>query len=370
MPIMKALKRMQQTLIKFGKRVSRVTAVGGKKKAKKIQLDKDEDGVPKKTEMAATAKPDDEQQTPSNVAERSPEKTTEVAVMEKPEQHPQTPSKVDERVTGKTDVPVAEKSKQIQMKTPNKIPGDVPVDGAPPAAAKDAAAPALMMDLGSCDVPHHGDDAHFVLPGAGVAGLADGVGGYRKIGKDAGAFARALMENASASARSARPAAGKPILPYALLQRAYEATKRARAPAASTAVILSLDGGTLRWAYVGDSGFVVFRGGKIIRRSRPQQHRPNYPYQLCATGGDSVKTAVVGDMPVNCGDVVVAGTDGLFDNMFDDELVRLVQKDTELGLTSQDMADDIAHSARRLSLRCRKIDDITVVVGFIVAANS
>jgi hypothetical protein len=40
-----------------------------------------------------------------------------------------------------------------------------------------------------------------------------------------------------------------------------------RTPAVSTALILSLAGEALRWAFVGDSAFVVFRGGRLVFRS-------------------------------------------------------------------------------------------------------
>ena len=179
-------------------------------------------------------------------------------------------------------------------------------------------------------IPDHDEDAFFCHPGAGVAGVADGVG----------AFARALIANAFAGARRAFARGGAPVCPYALLRGgAHEAAARSSAPGASTAAIVSLDGATLRWACVGDSAFAVLRGGRIVRRSKPQQHHFNCPYQLSATGGDRVADAEVGGMPVVDGDVVVIGTDGLFDNVLD----------VELGLSPQNMADNIAGTACEMS---------------------
>ncbi|CAL5056996.1 unnamed protein product [Urochloa decumbens] len=259
---------------------------------------------------------------------------------------------------------------------------------------------ALWMDMASCYIPDHDEDAFFCHPAAGVIAVADGVGGYRKRGVDAGAFARALIASAFAEARRAFAAEGSgapvPVCPYALLRGAHEAAARSLAPGASTAAVVSLDGATLRWACVGDSGFAVLRGGRIVHRSTPQQHRFNCPYQLSAAdGGDSVAAdADVGGVPVVAGDVVVVGTDGLFDNVFDVELERLVREGTELGMSPQDMADDIAGTALQVSLgwlahspssTCSteswrkdedgverfysgKVDDITVVVAFIVSS--
>ena len=54
-------------------------------------------------------------------------------------------------------------------------------------------------------------------------------------------------------------------------------------------------------------------------------------------------------MPVMDGDVVVIGTDGLFDNVLDVELEQLVRRGTELGLSPQSMADNIAGTACEMS---------------------
>ncbi|TVU29107.1 hypothetical protein EJB05_20656, partial [Eragrostis curvula] len=274
-------------------------------------------------------------------------------------------------------------------------PVPAPQDGGRNTAGKLHAATqarALRMDFASCYLPDHDEDAHF---GHAKAGF---VGGFRKHGVDAGAFSRALMKHALAGAKRAGNKQGrrsKPVNPYHLLQSAYLKTARARTPGASTAVIVSLRGATLRWAYVGDSAFAVLRGGKMVHRSAPQQHYFNCPYQLSAAGagGDSVARAAVGEMAVAEGDVVVVGTDGLFDNVFDDELERVVRKGTELGLSPQSMADKIAAVARKMSRswwtpspfsvesardvkdgRERflggKVDDITVVVAYIVSKDS
>jgi len=163
------------------------------------------------------------------------------------------------------------------------------LDGAPAPALEDGGdtprelddalprARPLWMDMASRYIPDHDDDAFFCHPGAGVAGVADGVGAYRRRGVDAGAFARALIANAFAEAGRAFARGGTPVCPYALLRSAYEAAARSRAPGASTAAIVSLEGATLRWACVGDSAFAVLRGGRIVRRSKPLQHHFNCP---------------------------------------------------------------------------------------------
>ncbi|GJM85608.1 hypothetical protein PR202_ga02076 [Eleusine coracana subsp. coracana] len=250
------------------------------------------------------------------------------------------------------------------------------------------------MDLASFYIPYHDEDDHFVHPKAGFAGVADGVGGYREYGVDAAAFARTLMTHARAGANPVkRGRITAPVTPYNLLQRAYMKAARARMQGGSTAVIVSLHGKTLRWACIGDSGFAVLRAGKMVHRSKAQQSYFNCPFQLCSFGGDCLADADVGEMSVAEGDVVVLGTDGLFDNVFDVELQRVVEKGKELGLSPQKMADKITAAARKMAGDWRapspfsvesarsvqdgrkrhyggKFDDITVVVGYIVSKES
>ncbi|XP_040377430.1 putative protein phosphatase 2C 23 [Oryza brachyantha] len=245
---------------------------------------------------------------------------------------------------------------------------------------------ALRMDWASCYVPYHDEDAHFGHDGPGVVGVADGVGGFRRYCKDAGAFARGLMTSALAQVVAMEP--GTPVCPYALLERAYDETVESGAPGASTAVILSLAGDVLKWAYIGDSGFAVLRGGKVVECSVPQQEHFNAPYYLRRGGGKSITEVKASEMRVRNGDVVVAGTDGLFDNMSDADLEKIVQIGTALGFSSRTMADVIGGAAFEMS-RCTgkdspfaveswkqerverhryggKADDITVVVARIL----
>ncbi|TVU29096.1 hypothetical protein EJB05_20644, partial [Eragrostis curvula] len=353
----KLVRRMQQTLIKVYKRVSGITETVTKK-LKNMQVQR---------WLSEKAKTEEEVQ--------------------------QKLREIDERVfnavLGELDGGHCPGEELVDGPVPALKDGDIP--GEPDEAPH---ARALRMDLGSCYIQDHDEDSHFVHAEAGVVGVADGVSAFRKKGVDAGAFARALMDNAFASAsRAATRHPGTPICPYTLLRKAYSKAVRSRTPGASTAVIVSLHDTTLKWAYVGDSGFAVLRGGKIAHRSAPQQHQFNCPFQLRASkGGDRVADAAVGEMAVAEGDVVVVGTDGLFDNVFDEELERVVRNGTKLGLSPQDMADNVAATACEMARRRLahspfsieswrqgmegkkrfyggKVDDITVVVAYVVPSD-
>jgi len=90
-------------------------------------------------------------------------------------------------------------------------------------------------------------------------------------------------------------------------------------------------------------------------------------------------------IPVTAGDVVIAGTDGLFDNLYNNEVTAVVVHAVRAGLEPQVTAQKIAALARqRAQDRNRqtpfstaqdagfryyggKLDDITVVVSYIAS---
>ncbi|GFY93969.1 protein phosphatase 2C family protein [Actinidia rufa] len=94
-------------------------------------------------------------------------------------------------------------------------------------------------------------------------------------------------------------------------------------------------------------------------------------------------------IPVVPGDVIVAGTDGLFDNLFDNEITEVVIHEMKTGLSPQVVAQKIAALARYRALdRMRqtpfsaaaqdagfryyggKLDDATVVVSYITSSTN
>lgn len=94
-------------------------------------------------------------------------------------------------------------------------------------------------------------------------------------------------------------------------------------------------------------------------------------------------------IPVVHGDVIVAGTDGLFDNLFNKEVTSIVLQGTREGLNPEALSEKLAASARERALdRHRqtpfstaaqeagfryyggKLDDITVVVSYISSSTS
>jgi len=242
-----------------------------------------------------------------------------------------------------------------------------------------------------------GDDSCFISQhnSADVFGVADGVGGWRQYGVDPGTFSDALMR---ACERVVRAGTFRPQQPAQLLATAYAEVMASKQPivGSSTACVLVLASGWLHAANIGDSGFLLVRDGRVLLRSEEQQHYFNTPYQLSnAPPGqngqvlsDRPEAARTSEMAVQAGDVIMLGTDGVFDNLPDALLVRELS-----GLHGcadrarlQATANTIALMARRLALDGTfmspfaknalthgieavggKPDDITVILATVVS---
>ncbi|XVE94749.1 hypothetical protein REPUB_Repub02eG0035800 [Reevesia pubescens] len=254
---------------------------------------------------------------------------------------------------------------------------------------KISAGKTLKLLSGSCYLPHPdkedtgGEDAHFICANEQAIGVADGVGGWADLGVDAGLYSRELMSN-SVNAIQEEPKGS--IDPARVLEKAHSSTK---AKGSSTACIIALTGQGLHAINLGDSGFMVVRDGCTIFRSPVQQHDFNFTYQLeSGSNGDLPSSGQVFAVPVAPGDVIIAGTDGLFDNLYNNEITAVVVHAVRAGLGPQVTAQKIAALARqRAQDRDRqtpfstaaqdagfryyggKLDDITVVVSYISSSE-
>ncbi|WJX10253.1 protein-serine/threonine phosphatase [Trifolium repens] len=246
------------------------------------------------------------------------------------------------------------------------------------------------MLSGSCYLPHPdkvatgGEDAHFICAEEQVIGVADGVGGWKKRGVDAGVYARELVFNLEIRIKK-KPK--RSLNPLRVLKKAHSKTM---AKGSSTACIIALNDNALNAINLGDSGFIVIRGGSIIFKSPVQQHSFNHPYQLGSEKEcDDASSGEVFTVPVEPGDVVVAGTDGLFDNLYNENITAVVESAIRDRLEPQVTAQKIAALAQQRAFdknwwspfsaaayKARrhypggKRDDITVVVSYISSSLS
>ena len=181
-----------------------------------------------------------------------------------------------------------------------------------------------------------GEDASFVGADGLSVGVADGVGGWAEENIDAGVYARLLMSQAQSALQQAEPLPaipGRPEEPQTEpLRVLVQAHARTRVPGSSTALIVCLRDTTLHACNLGDSCFMVLRDNKVLFKSPQQQHQFNFPFQCGAyRGGDSPLVSQLFSVQVQPGDVLILGTDGLWDNLFDGEIAQLVCAELEKG---------------------------------------
>ncbi|TYZ63339.1 hypothetical protein PybrP1_012878 [[Pythium] brassicae (nom. inval.)] len=271
----------------------------------------------------------------------------------------------------------------------------------------------LQLVSGACELPHPqkrstgGEDAWFIR--GNTVGVADGVGGWARKGVDSGEYSRTLMSSAHAAVGSS----GVVPTPLQVLTHAHGKVKCA---GSSTACIVQLHEAALRTINLGDSGFLLCRllsssddddsaatnadseddeqtlKWQVVYEAPHQSHYFNCPYQLGYNNGDSPEQGQRVELPTQDGDLIVLGTDGLFDNLFPAQITSLL--DTVLPPTPEidaasmeKVASCIAHTAHKSAKGTKtktpfaqaaaragyeftggKMDDITVVVSLVASA--
>nr|CAH7744820.1 unnamed protein product [Callosobruchus chinensis] len=207
-----------------------------------------------------------------------------------------------------------------------------------------------------------GDDAWFTAKykTADVLGVADGVGGWRAYGIDPGEFSLHLMRTCERMVKLGR---FTPTNPSELLANSYyELMSHKKAILGSSTacvVILNKENSTLYTANIGDSGYMVVRRGRIVRRSEEQQHYFNTPFQLSLPPpgarrevlSDRPDSAAQDNIPVEDGDVILVATDGVFDNLPNNVILNELLKVQGERCASrlQMVANSLAWMARNLS---------------------
>ncbi|KAF3360326.1 Alpha-1,2 glucosyltransferase ALG10 [Verticillium dahliae VDG1] len=159
--------------------------------------------------------------------------------------------------------------------------------------------------------PDSGHDAFFVSrvgdTGSVALGVADGVGGWVDSGVDPADFSHGLCEYVASAAYEYDPSVS----------------------------------GSIDVANLGDSGFVQLRLGAVHAASEPQTHAFNTPFQLsvvppsvaarmAAFGGaqlsDFPRDADVSRHGVRHGDVLIFASDGVWDNLFNHDILRVASR--------------------------------------------
>lgn len=271
----------------------------------------------------------------------------------------------------------------------------------------------LSLEWGTCVIPGGGKkscaDAVFGSSVRGGAmGVADGVGEWENFGIDPQCFSLELIHQCKTIMETSAP--GDEVEPYIrrVMQEAYHATKNT---GSSTCVIASFDAAreNLAVASLGDSSCMILRRSgplnkyQMVYRSTEQQHCWNMPYQLTrlpqpedyprlveAGNGRLVDIltkndhCIQMDLPEHCdvcvtrvreGDLVILGSDGVFDNLFTEELLSISNvcvspveamalHNEDLATSAQAIATTIAEAAEYRS------HDLTAKSPFAQAARA
>ncbi|GMH38239.1 hypothetical protein BSKO_06123 [Bryopsis sp. KO-2023] len=210
----------------------------------------------------------------------------------------------------------------------------------------------LKLISGAHCIPHPdkaatgGEDAHFVsTTGGGTVGVADGVGGWADSGISPADYSRGFMKVVESyldgePLDNDKKGDTSPQMKEEQrndLRGAFEAAHAAlRIPGSCTACVMQLDKEEKRLLALnlGDSGFMLVRKGRLIFKSPPMQHFFDCPCQFGAYPEyvdmtDRAEDAEDFAFRAKPGDIVVMGTDGLWDNCPDEEILGLLPKGPE-----------------------------------------
>jgi len=153
--------------------------------------------------------------------------------------------------------------------------------------------------------------------------------------------------------------------PLEILKFGYK--KSMEVTGSSTACVVVVNGTSFTALNLGDSGFRVIRNNLIILTSREQQHAFNMPFQLGELSEDKPEHGIRTTSTLKDGDLIILGTDGLFDNLFNEAILSVIRSMEKA--TVQELAKALAKEAYIISKSTTAITPFTVAaadVGYMM----
>ena len=206
------------------------------------------------------------------------------------------------------------------------------------------------------------EDAFFIK--GNCFGVADGVGGWRTQ-IDASLYAKSLVQFAQNAIEKLNI-----VQPLSIMEYAYRSTCVQETKGASTLCLVTVEdnGRRLCASNLGDSRFIIFRVSTTRKQknnkrkytklisSFAQQSAFNTPFQLGHQSPDTPSLAQQYEINIFANDLVVVGTDGLFDNLFHNEMENKIN---ELFANKEPTASQIAHCLAYEAFRISNIKTVT-----------
>ncbi|XP_073308169.1 uncharacterized protein [Primulina huaijiensis] len=247
----------------------------------------------------------------------------------------------------------------------------------------------FVLSSGAALLPHPskvltgGEDAYFVT-GQTWLGVADGVGQWSFEGTNPGVYAQELIKNCEKLALDCN--SDSICNPTELLKLSVGETQ---SPGSSTVLLAQLVGQVLQVANIGDSGFIILRHGSVYKRSSPMLHVFHFPLQI-ERGDDPSNLAEFYRIDLEEEDVIILASDGLLDNLYDQEITSEVSKYLAADCKPKEIAEALAAKAQEVgkSVTARspfadnaqaagyagytggKLDDVTVIVSVVQRQSS
>ena len=205
----------------------------------------------------------------------------------------------------------------------------------------------IKLEMATCVLPHPqkvfwgGEDAVFTV--GRTFGVFDGVSGARKL-DGIPLYSKTLAAEMKKRCKDDGGLSVQDLQKY--LQEAREIADE-NSTGASTALIASItEDGFLRALNVGDSTCIVIRDGRVVSKTKEISHFFECPYQLSVDSPDKPRDGTKLNIELVRGDLIVMGSDGVFDNLSDQEILDAIAK----GNTNR-----LGQVAKRIADRSRKV---------------
>lgn len=182
-----------------------------------------------------------------------------------------------------------------------------------------------------------GEDSYVITPGEALPAhrtllaVADGVGGWIDHGGDSSRVSNGFMLAMGELHRRSEHWTGLPSLIKASFEQLILAKNFSKGTTTICSAAFDHIEGELEVSNIGDSQLIVIRNGQAILEVEAGVWAFNSPNQVGfglygEPQGDIDDMNIEKRLQLISGDVVVIGSDGLFDNVFVEEMVRIVEK--------------------------------------------